>query len=244
MSTEACNFKYRRLLLKLSGEALMGEQQFGISTNMLSYIVSELEPLLQSGIQMGLVLGGGNLFRGAALQKFGIGRTTGDYVGMLATVMNALVLNDVLNTSGIVSSVMSALPIGTVVQPFDSALARDKMSRGEVVIFSGGTGSPFFTTDSAACLRAVEMEVDLVLKATKVDGIYDTDPLKNKDAVRFDVLTYADVIKRDLQVMDLTAICLIKEHNIPMNVFSITKAGALVRIIAGKKEGTMITGSI
>ncbi len=233
--------KYKRILLKLSGEALMGSEDFGIDPKILDRMALEIGQLVGIGVQVGLVVGGGNLFRGAALSAAGMDRVTGDHMGMLATVMNALALRDALERSNINTRVMSAIPMDGVVEHYDRRRAMRYVGSGDVVIFSAGTGNPFFTTDSAACLRGIEAEVEVVLKATKVDGIYDSDPVKNPAAVKFDQLTYDEVLDRKLGVMDLTAICLVRDHNMPVRVFNMNKPGALLNVVVGQSEGTLVT---
>ncbi|GHD32444.1 UMP kinase [Parahalioglobus pacificus] len=232
--------KYKRILLKLSGEALTGNENFGIDPKILDQMALEIGQLVGIGVQVGLVVGGGNLFRGAALQAAGLDRVTGDHMGMLATVMNALALRDALERSNIATQVMSAIPMSGVVDHYDRRKAIRALSNGDVVIFSAGTGNPFFTTDSSACLRGIEVEADLVLKATKVDGVYSADPMKVKDAVRYDRLTYDEVLDKKLEVMDLTAICLCRDHNMPVRVFEMEKQGALLSIVRGGDVGTLI----
>ncbi|MEX1031976.1 MAG: UMP kinase [Cellvibrionaceae bacterium] len=232
--------KYKRILLKLSGEELMGAEGFGIDPKVLDKMALEIGQLVGIGVQVGLVIGGGNLFRGAALNAAGLDRVTGDHMGMLATVMNALAMRDALERSNISSRVMSAIPMSGIVEHYDRRQAIRFLTNGDVVIFAAGTGNPFFTTDSAACLRGIEVEVDIVLKATKVDGVYTADPMKDKNASRFDRLTYDEVLDKKLAVMDLTAICLCREHNMPVRVFKMNKAGALLNIIVGADEGTLI----
>ncbi len=232
--------KFKRILLKLSGEALMGDQGFGIDPKVLDQMALEIGQLIGIGVQVGLVIGGGNLFRGAALSEAGLDRVTGDHMGMLATVMNALAMRDALERASIPSRVMSAISMAGVTDLYDRRQANRCLAQGEVVIFSAGTGNPFFTTDSAACLRGIETEVDLVLKATKVDGVYDKDPAKHQDAVKFESLTFDEVLDRKLGVMDLTAICLCRDHNQPLRVFKMDKKGALLNIVMGKDEGTLI----
>ena len=232
--------KYKRILLKLSGEALTGNENFGIDPKILDQMALEIGQLVGIGVQVGLVVGGGNLFRGAALQAAGLDRVTGDHMGMLATVMNALALRDALERSNIATQVMSAIPMSGVVDHYDRRKAIRALSNGDVVIFSAGTGNPFFTTDSSACLRGIEVEADLVLKATKVDGVYSADPMKVKDAVLYDRLTYDEVLDKKLEVMDLTAICLCRDHNMPVRVFEMEKQGALLSIVRGGDVGTLI----
>ncbi|MCK5893662.1 MAG: UMP kinase [Endozoicomonadaceae bacterium] len=235
--------KYHRILLKLSGEALMGSEAFGIDPKVLDRMALEIGQLIGIGVQVGLVIGGGNLFRGAALNAAGMDRVTGDHMGMLATVMNALAMRDALERSNINTCVMSAIPMSGVVEYYDRRCALRYLNSGSVVIFSAGTGNPFFTTDSAACLRGIEVNADLVLKATKVDGVYDTDPVNNPAAKKFDRLTYDEILDRKLGVMDLTAICLVRDYQMPLCVFKMNKAGALLNIVVGGDEGTFVCGS-
>ncbi len=232
--------KYKRILLKLSGEALTGQEKFGIDPRILDRMALEVGQLVGIGVQVGLVVGGGNLFRGAALQAAGLDRVTGDHMGMLATVMNALALRDALERSNISTQVMSAIPMSGVVDHYDRRKAIRALSNGDVVIFSAGTGNPFFTTDSSACLRGIEVDAELVLKATKVDGVYSADPMKVADAVKYDRLTYAEVLDKMLEVMDLTAICLCRDHKMPVRVFEMEKQGALLNIVRGGNDGTLI----
>ncbi|MGI9279071.1 MAG: UMP kinase [Endozoicomonas sp.] len=236
--------KYKRILLKLSGEALQGEGGFGIDPSVLDRMALEIGQLVGIGVQVGIVIGGGNLFRGAALSAAGLDRVTGDHMGMLATVMNALAMRDALERSNINTRVMSSIPMDGVVEHYDHRRAMRYLNGGDVVIFSAGTGNPFFTTDSAACLRGIEVESDVVLKATKVDGIYDKDPVKHPDAVKFESLTYDDVLERKLGVMDLTAICLVRDQQMPVRVFNMNKSGALLNAVVGGEEGTLVTGVI
>jgi len=232
--------KYKRILLKLSGEELMGTEGFGIDPKVLDKMALEIGQLVGIGVQVGLVVGGGNLFRGSALHAAGLDRVTGDHMGMLATVMNGLALRDALERSSISSHIMSAIPMSGVVEHYDRRRAIRFLEDGEVVIFSAGTGNPFFTTDSAACLRGIEVEADIVLKATKVDGVYSADPMKDSTATRYDRLTYDEILENKLGVMDLTAICLCSEHNMPVRVFKMDKQGALLKIVVGADEGTLI----
>lgn len=231
---------YKRILLKLSGEALMGEHEFGIDPKVLDRMALEIGQLVGIGVQVGLVIGGGNLFRGAALNEAGMDRVTGDHMGMLATVMNALAMRDALERSNIRSRVMSAIQMSGVVEHYDRRSAIRYLTSGDVVLFSAGTGNPFFTTDSAACLRGIEVDVDVVIKATKVDGVYNKDPVKHADAVKYDQLSYDDALDQKLGVMDLTAICLVRDHNMPVRVFDMNKPGALLNLVVGGKEGTLI----
>jgi len=232
--------KYKRILLKLSGEALSGSETFGIDPKILDLMALEIGQLVGIGVQVGLVVGGGNLFRGSALQEAGLDRVTGDHMGMLATVMNALALRDALERSNISTQVMSSIPMSGVVDHYDRRKAIRALGNGDVVIFSAGTGNPFFTTDSAACLRGIEVEAELVLKATKVDGVYSADPMKVPDAVKFDELTYDQVLEKRLEVMDLTAILMCRDHSMPLRVFEMERPGALLNIVRGGEDGTLI----
>jgi uridylate kinase len=232
--------KYKRILLKLSGEALMGDEDFGIDPKVLDRMALEIGQLIGIGVQVGLVIGGGNLFRGAALSQAGMDRVTGDHMGMLATVMNALAMRDALERSNISTRVMSAIPMSGVVEHYDRRRAVRDLKEGDVVIFSAGTGNPFFTTDSAACLRGIEIDADVVLKATKVDGVYNADPMKDPTAVKYDRLSYDEVLDKKLGVMDLTAICLCRDHSMPVRVFDMNKSDVLRSIVVGESEGTLI----
>ena len=232
--------RYKRVLLKLSGEALMGEHDFGIDPKVLDRMALEIGALIGIGVQVGLVIGGGNLFRGAALNAAGLDRVTGDHMGMLATVMNGLAMRDALEPSNIRTRVMSAIPMSGIVEHYDRRRAVRDLKEGDVVIFSAGTGNPFFTTDSAACLRGIEIEADAVLKATKVDGVYSADPHLDPTAVKYDHLTYDEVLDKKLGVMDLTAICLARDHGMPLRVFDMNRPGVLTRIVTGEREGTLI----
>ena len=232
--------KYQRILLKLSGEAL-GVDGVGIDPRVLDRTALEIGQLVGIGIQVGLVIGGGNLFRGAALSAAGLDRVTGDHMGMLATVMNALAMRDALERANIQTVVMSSIPMSGVVEHYDRRLAIRHLQEGDVVIFSAGTGNPFFTTDSAACLRGIEIEADIVLKATKVDGVYSDDPVTNPSATRFDAITYSKVLDDQLGVMDLTAICLARDHDMPLRVFKLDKQDALLNAVVSDDEGTLVT---
>jgi len=232
--------KYQRVLLKLSGEALMGDEVFGIDPKVLDRMALEIGQLIGIGVQVGVVLGGGNLFRGAALSEAGMDRVTGDHMGMLATVMNALAMRDALERSNIATRVMSAIPMSGVVDHYDRRNAIRYLNSGDVVIFSAGTGNPFFTTDSAACLRGIEINADVVLKATKVDGVYSADPVKDPTATKYDRLSYDEVLEKQLGVMDLTAICLARDQEMPVRVFDMNKPGALATVVVGGDEGTLI----
>jgi len=232
--------KYKRILLKLSGEALTGEVGFGIDPRVLDRMALEIGQLVGIGVQVGLVIGGGNLFRGAALNAAGLDRVTGDHMGMLATVMNALAMRDALERSNIATQVMSAIPMSGVVDHYDRRKAMRALGNGDVVIFSAGTGNPFFTTDSSACLRAIEVDADLMLKATKVDGVYSADPMKVPDAEKYTELSFDEVLRKELQVMDLTAIVLCRDHDMPVRVFAMEQQGALLNIVRGGEDGTLI----
>ena len=232
--------QYKRILLKLSGEELMGEEGFGIDPKILDRMALEIGQLVGIGVQVGLVIGGGNLFRGAALNAAGMDRVTGDHMGMLATVMNALAMRDALERTNISTHVMSAIPMSGVVEHYDRRKAIRYLKGGDVVIFAAGTGNPFFTTDSAACLRGIEINANVVLKATKVDGVYSADPMIDPDATLYKSLTYDEVLNKQLGVMDMTAICLCREHKMPLRVFRMSKSGALLNLIVGGEEGTLI----
>ncbi|GJH42367.1 UMP kinase [Pasteurella canis] len=231
---------YKRILLKLSGEALQGDEGFGIDPSILDRMALEIKELVAMGVEVGVVLGGGNLFRGAKLAKAGMNRVVGDHMGMLATVMNGLAMRDALHRAEVNAKLMSAFQLNGICDTYNWSEAIKMLREKRVVIFSAGTGSPFFTTDSAACLRGIEIEADVVLKATKVDGVYNCDPTKNPDAVLYNKLNYADVIEQELQVMDLAAFTLARDHNMPIRVFNMGKSGALRRVILGEVEGTLI----
>ncbi|PCI60678.1 MAG: UMP kinase [Gammaproteobacteria bacterium] len=233
--------KYRRILLKLSGEALMGKEGFGIDPKVLDRMAQEIKELIEMGIQVGLVIGGGNLFRGAGLAEAGMNRVVGDQMGMLATVMNGLAMRDALHRAFVNARLMSAIDLAGVCDTYNWAEAISLLKTGRVVIFSAGTGNPFFTTDSAACLRGIEIEADMVLKATKVDGIYSEDPVKNPEAELYSHITYQDVLEKELKVMDLSAFTLARDHNMPIRVFNMNKPGALRAVIMGENEGTLIS---
>lgn len=240
MTTTSSNLKYKRIVLKCSGEALMGSAQFGIDPLILDQIGRDVAGLIQMGVEVGLVVGGGNLFRGKALSEAGLGRVTGDHMGMLATLMNALALRDALERIDLPARIMSAIPMLGVVDPYHRRKAITHLRDGQVVIFAAGTGNPFFTTDTAACLRAIEIGADVVLKATKVDGVYSADPKKDPQAVRYDFLTYKEVLNQGLQVMDLTAICLCQDQHMPLQVFNMFEPDALKKIVMGERVGTLI----
>ncbi|HAS50673.1 MAG TPA: UMP kinase [Gammaproteobacteria bacterium] len=231
---------FKRILLKLSGEALMGSGDYGIDTEVIARMADEVRELRQMGVEVGMVIGGGNLFRGAGLAQAGMDRVTADHMGMLATVMNSLAMQDTLERLGVFTRVMSAIRINQVCEDYLRRRAIRHLEKGRVVIFAAGTGNPFFTTDSAASLRAVEISADVMLKATKVDGIYSADPFKDPQAVRYARLTYDEALERKLQVMDATAIVMCREHNLPLMVFNINRRGDLVRIVCGENVGTTV----
>jgi uridylate kinase len=231
---------YKRILLKISGEALMGDGDFGIDPAVIDRTSVEIKELVDAGVEVALVIGGGNIFRGISLAAEGMSRTTGDYMGMLATVINALSMQDALERHDVDVRVLSAIPIDPVCEPYIQRRAARHLEKGRVVIFAAGTGSPFFTTDSAASLRGIEIGADLVLKATKVDGVYSADPMKDKDAVRYTELGYDEVLAKKLGVMDATAIALCRDQSMPVRVFNMNKKGALMRIIQGENEGTLV----
>ncbi len=234
---------YRRVLLKLSGEALMGDLDYGLDTNVLLRMADEVNTIVQLGVQVGLVIGGGNIFRGAGLTASGIDRVTGDHMGMLATVINALAMQDALLRLKLDARVMSAIRIDAVCEDYTRRRAVNHLEKGRVVIFAAGTGNPFFTTDSAASLRAIEINADIMIKATKVDGVYTADPVKNPDAKRFTQLTYNEVLARQLGVMDTTAVVLCRDHRMPLRVLDMGKSGALLRAVTGQDEGTLVHGN-
>jgi len=232
--------RYKRILLKLSGEALMGEGAYGISRQTIGEIVGEIAEVARAGVEIGVVIGGGNIFRGVAPGAAGMDRATADYMGMLATVMNALALQDAMRQAGIASRVQSALNIEQVVEPYIRGKAIRYLEEGKLVIFAAGTGNPFFTTDTAAALRASEVGAEIVLKATKVDGVYTADPKKDPAATRYHRISFDEAIQRDLKVMDATALALCRDQRLPVSVFSIFKKGALVRVVSGADEGTLV----
>ncbi|MGH9762338.1 MAG: UMP kinase [Blastocatellia bacterium] len=233
---------YERVLLKLSGEALMGDQGYGVDPETLTRIAEEIKQVRSLGIQIAIVVGGGNIFRGVALSARGMDRASADYMGMLATVINALALQDALEKQQLFTRVMSAIEMHEVAEPFIRRRAIRHVEKGRVVILAAGTGNPYFTTDSAAALRALEIKADAILKATKVDGVYTDDPAKNPEAVMFDHITYLDVIQRDLKVMDTSAISLCRERGIPIHVFNLNKPGNIERVLTGEKVGTIVSG--
>jgi uridylate kinase len=231
---------FKRILLKLSGEALMGDDDYGINRPTLDRIVAEIAEVAELGVEIGVVIGGGNIFRGVAPGAAGMDRATADYMGMLATVMNALALGDAMRQAGLNARVQSALNIEPVVEPYIRGKAIRYLEEGKIVIFGAGTGNPFFTTDTAAALRGREIEAEIVLKATKVDGVYTADPVKDRHAQRFGRLSFDEAISRNLKVMDATALALCRDQRLPINVFSIFKPGALRRVVLGEDEGTLV----
>lgn len=231
---------YRRILLKLSGEALMGDEQFGIDPKVLDRMAQEIKELVELGVQVGLVIGGGNLFRGEGLAKAGMNRVVGDHMGMLATVMNGLAMRDALHRAFVNARLMSAIDLKGVCDSYNWADAISLLKSGRVVIFCAGTGNPFFTTDSAACLRGIEIEADLVLKGTKVDGVYSADPVKDPSAQLYKQISYNEVLQKQLKVMDLAAFTLARDHNLPIRVFNMNKPGVLRAVVTGADEGTLI----
>ncbi|MDD2949015.1 MAG: UMP kinase [Rugosibacter sp.] len=232
--------KFRRILLKVSGEAQMGDDAYGINTPMLNSIVAEIKGVVDLGVQVGIVVGGGNIFRGMAGVATGMDRATADYMGMLATVMNGMALSDAMRQAGMGARVQSALNVDQVVEPYIRGKAIRYLEEGKVVIFAAGTGNPFFTTDTAAALRGAEIGAEMVLKATKVDGIYTADPKKDMSATRFARISFDEVMQRNLAVMDATAFALCRDQKLPINVFSIFKSGALLRVAMGEDEGTLV----
>lgn len=244
MSQDNPTSKYKRVLIKLSGEALMGDGDYGIDPAVLTRLAKEVVELRQANVEIAIVIGGGNIFRGAGLAASGIDRVTGDHMGMLATLINALALQDALEKLDVHARVMSALKIHEVCEDYIRRRAIRHLEKSRVIIFAAGTGNPFFTTDSAASLRAVEINADLLIKATKVDGVYSADPLKDASAIRYDHLNYDEVIEAKLGVMDTTAIVLCRENNMPLRVVNLFKEGALLRAAYGEEEGTLVCDSV
>lgn len=232
--------KYKRILLKISGEALMGEGSFGISPEMITHVAREIQTVHERGVQIALVIGAGNIFRGVAGAARGMDRSTADNMGMLATVINSLAVQDALEQQGIVTRVMSAISMRTVCEPYIRRRAVRHLEKERAVIFAAGTGNPYFTTDTAAVLRALEVEADVIMKATRVDGVYDKDPEKSPEAVRYENLTYSEVLQKDLRVMDASAISLAREENLPVLVFNMKTPGNIVKAAAGENIGTLI----
>ena len=234
---------YRRILLKLSGEALLGRQAYGIDEKVLSDLSAEIREVTSLGVQVALVVGGGNIFRGIRTSKdFGIDRASADYMGMLATVINSLALQDVLERDGVTTRVLSAIEMRAIAEPYIRRRALRHLEKGRVVIFAAGTGNPYFTTDTAAALRAMEINADVILKATKVDGVYDRDPMVDPKARKFARLAYIDVLQKDLKVMDATAISLCMDNDLPIVVFNLTKRGNILKVVLGEKIGTVVHG--
>jgi uridylate kinase len=235
------HIEYKRILLKLSGEALMGDDAYGINTDVLDFVAEEIKGIVGLGVQPGIVIGAGNIFRGVAGASKGMDRATADNMGMLATVMNSLAMQDALERKGVITRVMSAIPMQSVCEPYIRRRATRHLEKGRVVIFAAGTGNPYFTTDSAGVLRALEIDADLVIKATKVDGVYDKDPVVYPDAVKYDNLTYDAVLQRGLRVMDAAGIALAQEDNKPIMVLNMGVSGNIRDAVAGKPVGTLIT---
>ncbi len=231
---------YRRVLLKLSGEALMGADAFGINRNTLSELVRDIGEVQRQGVELAIVIGGGNIFRGVALGSSGMDRATADYMGMMATIMNAMALQDAMRNAGIQARVQSALNVEQVVEPYIRPKAMRYLDEGKIVIFAAGTGNPFFTTDTAAALRGSEIGAEVVLKATKVDGVYSADPKKDPKAVRYARISFDDALAHNLQIMDATAFALCRDQGLPIRVFDISRPGALLRVVSGEGEGTLV----
>jgi uridylate kinase len=234
--------KYKRVLLKLSGEALMGDKGYGIDPAVIKQMAQEVKNVVNMEVELAIVVGGGNIFRGMSASAMGMDRATADYMGMMATVMNALALQDGLESIGVTTRILSAMDIREVAEPYIRRRALRHLEKGRVIIFAAGTGNPYFTTDTAASLRAAEIGAEVILKATKVDGIYDRDPMKDPAAVKFDHLTYLDVLTKDLKVMDSTAITLCKENSIPLVVFDLHQAGNIEKAVRGEAIGTTVGG--
>ncbi|MEC9376675.1 MAG: UMP kinase [Candidatus Neomarinimicrobiota bacterium] len=232
---------YRRVLLKLSGEVLAGEQGFGIDPSRASYLANEVKSIHDLGIDIGLIIGAGNIFRGLEAASEGMDRVTGDYLGMLATIMNAISLQDALEKIECETRTLSAITVSQIAEPYIRRRAIRHLEKGRIVIVSGGTGNPFFTTDSAAALRATELGAEVVLKGTKVDGVYNKDPFKHKDAVKYDTISFGEVLQQNLRVMDLTSITLCKENNLPIRIFNINTPGSLKELVLGAKIGTIVS---
>ncbi|MDH3974820.1 MAG: UMP kinase [Deltaproteobacteria bacterium] len=237
-----CAPQYKRILLKLSGEALVGDGEYGISPEIIGAIADEVKEVRDLGVEVAIVIGGGNIFRGVAASSKGMDRASADYMGMLATVINALALQDALENKDVYTRVQSAIEMQQVAEPYIRRRATRHLEKGRVVIFAAGTGNPYFTTDTAAALRAMEVNANVILKATKVDGVYDADPMKVDNAVKFDELTYIDVLKKNLKVMDSTAISLCMDNNLPIIIFNLTKRGNIVKVAMGEKVGSVVRG--
>jgi uridylate kinase len=234
--------RYKRILLKLSGEALAGNLGYGIDPDIIRAIAVEIRGVVDLGVQVAVVIGGGNIFRGVAASSMGMDRASADYMGMLATVMNSLALQDALEKAGVITRVQSAIEMQEIAEPYIRRRAVRHLEKGRVVIFGAGTGNPFFTTDTAASLRAIEIGAEIILKATKVDGVYNSDPAKNKDAVKYEQLTYLDVLKQGLRVMDSTATSLCMDNDLPILVFDLTTSGNIERVVCGEQIGTIVKG--
>jgi uridylate kinase len=239
MAQEPC---YNRILLKLSGEALAGQQGYGIDPDIIRGIAKEIREVVDLGLQLAIVIGGGNIFRGVAASSMGMDRASADYMGMLATVMNSLALQDALEKAGVITRVQSAIEMQEIAEPYIRRRAVRHLEKGRVVIFGAGTGNPFFTTDTAASLRAIEIGAEIILKATKVDGVYNADPNKDKDAIKYTQLSYLDVLKQGLQVMDSTATSLCMDNDLPILVFDLTTHGNIKRVVCGEQIGTIVKG--
>jgi len=233
---------YKRVLLKLSGEALMGKQTFGIDPEVVETIAGEVREVVEMGVQLGIVIGGGNIFRGVSASARGMDRTSADYMGMLATVINSLALQSALERLNVVTRVQTAISMKQVAEPFIQRRAIRHLEKGRVVIFAAGTGNPYFTTDTAATLRAVEIKADVILKATKVDGVYDRDPVRDADAVKFEKISYTDILTKNLKVMDATAVSLCRDNDLPLVVFNLQRRGDIKRVICGEAVGTAVGG--
>lgn len=233
--------KYKRILLKLSGESLMGDKQFGIDNNRINSYALQIKEICESGVQVAIVIGGGNIFRGVQAEEGGMDRTHGDYMGMLATMINSMALQAALESVGVYTRLQSAIEMKEISEPFVRRRAVRHLEKGRVVIFGAGTGNPYFTTDSAASLRAIEINADVILKGTRVDGIYTADPLKDPSAVKYDTISFDDVYQKDLKIMDMTAFTLCKENNLPIIVFDMDTPGNLMKLISGEKIGTIVT---
>lgn len=234
--------RFQRIMLKLSGEVLMGDGDYGINAVAINRLAAEIAEVSRAGVQVGMVIGAGNICRGSGLAASGMDRVTADHMGMLATVVNSLAMQDALEHLGVYTRVMSAIQVNEICEMYIRRRAIRHLEKGRVVICAAGTGNPFFTTDSAASLRAIEIGADVVLKATKVDGVYSADPVRHKDAVRYTHLTYDEVLTRKLEVMDATAIVLCRDHGIPLRIFNVNKPGALMRAVTEEEEGTLVTG--
>lgn len=234
------SLKYKRILLKLSGESLMGDKGFGIDAKVLNFFAEEVKKVHAVGVQLGIVIGGGNIFRGLSATDQGIERVTGDQMGMLATMINSLALQNAIERQGVYTRLMSSIDMQEIAEPYIRRRAIRHLEKGRVVIFGAGTGHPYFSTDTAASLRAVEIEADIIIKGTRVDGIFDSDPEKNASAVKYDEITYLDILKKNLKVMDLTAVSLCQENKLPMVVFNMDKPGNLLALVTGEKVGTVV----